>query len=254
MAFESVIFMLVEEKPRTYERQRNADNKDWLFLNLQMMEYRQAWDLQARLVMARKNNIIDSDILLLLEHPAVFTLGRRGGRENLIVSGEFLDKFGIPVIQIERGGNITYHGPGQLIAYPIVDLEVARLNVDTYVERLEETMIRTARNFDVQAHRNPLNRGIWVGNNKMGSIGIALRKGVSFHGLALNVNLSLEPFTWINPCGLKNVGVTSIKKESRRDVTMQVVRHVFINHFQTVFEIELVPSTLQEITQAMTTT
>jgi lipoate-protein ligase B len=221
----------------------------WLSLDLDRFDYKKSLELQHRLVAARKIRVLESNILLLLEHPAVFTLGRRGGLENLTVSREFLDKSGIPVIQVERGGNITYHGPGQLIAYPIIDLEAARLDVDKYVELLEEIMIRTAREFDVQAQRNPMNRGIWMGNNKMGSIGIAIRKGVSFHGLALNVNLSLEPFTWINPCGLDQVGVTSIEKESKREVTMQEVRHAFKNHFKTIFEVELVTSNLDEVTR-----
>ncbi len=239
--------MASEIQTKLYNQQRTADTVDWLFLDLPAMEYQKAWNLQSRLVAARKDKIIDADILLLLEHPAVFTLGRRGGLENLIVSREFLDKSGIPIIRVERGGNITYHGPGQLIAYPIVDLEAARLDVDNYVERLEEVMIRTARDFDVRAQRNPLNRGLWVGNNKMGSIGIAVRKGVSFHGLALNVNLALEPFGWINPCGLENVGVTSLEKESKKDADMQVVRRAFVNNFKMVFGVELILSNLQEV-------
>jgi lipoate-protein ligase B len=228
---------------------RNRQPATWLYLDLDTVDYKKTLELQHRLVAARKTPVLESNILLLLEHPAVFTLGRRGGLENLTVSREFLDKSGIPVIQVERGGNITYHGPGQLIAYPIIDLEAARLDVDKYVELLEEIMIRTAREFDVQAQRNPLNRGIWMGNNKMGSIGIAIRKGVSFHGLALNVNLSLEPFTWINPCGLDQVGVTSIEKESMQDVSMQEVRQAFKNHFKTISEVELVTSNLDEVTR-----
>jgi lipoate-protein ligase B len=226
---------------------RNRQPATWLYLDLNTVDYKKTLELQHDLVAARKTRVLESNILLLLEHPAIFTLGRRGGLENLTVSGEFLDKSGIPVIQVERGGNITYHGPGQLIAYPIIDLEAARLNVDHYVELLEEIMIRTAREFGVQAQRNPLNRGIWIGNNKMGSIGIAIRKGVSFHGLALNVNLSLEPFTWINPCGLENVGITTIEKESKRDVSMQDARQAFINHFATVFEVGLVDAGLDEV-------
>ena len=226
---------------------RNLQNASWLYLDLDKVDYKKALELQHRLVAARKTRVLESNILLLLEHPAVFTLGRRGGLENMTVSRDFLDKTGIPVVQVERGGNITYHGPGQLIAYPIVDLEAARLNVDHYVERLEEIMIRTAREFDVHAQRNPLNRGIWIGNNKMGSIGIAIRKGVSFHGLALNVNLSLEPFTWINPCGLDQVGMTSIQKEARRDVSMQDARQSFTAQFATVFEVGLVDADLDEV-------
>jgi lipoate-protein ligase B len=226
---------------------RNRQPATWLYLDLDTVDYKKTLELQHRLVAARKTRELESNILLLLEHPAVFTLGRRGGLENLTVSREFLDKTGIPVIQVERGGNITYHGPGQLIAYPIVDLEAARLNVDHYVELLEEVMIRTAREFDVQSQRNPLNRGIWIGNHKMGSIGIAIRKGVSFHGLALNVNLSLEPFTWINPCGLDQVEMTSIQKVSKRDVSIQDARQAFINHFATVFEVGLVDAGLDEV-------
>ena len=226
---------------------RNRPPATWLYRDLDTVDYNKALELQHRLVTVRKTRALESDILLLLEHPAVFTLGRRGGLENLTVSREFLDKTGIPVVQVERGGDITYHGPGQLIAYPIVDLEAARLDVDHYVDLLEEIMIRTAREFDVHAHRNPLNRGIWTGNNKMGSIGIAIRKGVSFHGLALNVNLALEPFAWINPCGLDQIGVTSIQKESKRNVSMQDARQAFINHFATVFEVGLVDAGLDEM-------
>jgi lipoate-protein ligase B len=226
---------------------RNRQPATWLYLDLDTFGYKKTLELQHRLVAARKTCVLESNILLLLEHPAVFTLGRRGGLENLTVSREFLDKSGIPVIQVERGGDITYHGPGQLIAYPTIDLEAARLNVDHYVELLEEIMIRTAREFGVQAQRNPLNRGIWMGNNKMGSIGIAIRKGVGFHGLALNVNLSLEPFTWINPCGLENVGMTTIEKESKREITLRDARQAFINHFATVFEAGLVDSSLEEV-------
>jgi len=226
---------------------RNRQPANWLYLDLDRVDYKRTLELQHRLVAARKTRVLKSNILLLLEHPAVFTLGRRGGLENLTVSRKFLDKTGIPVIQVERGGNITYHGPGQLIAYPIVDLEAARLNVDHYVELLEEIMIRSAREFDVHAQRNPLNRGIWIGNNKMGSIGIAIRKGISFHGLALNVNLSLEPFTWINPCGLDQIGITSLQKESKRDISMQDARQIFIKHFARVFEGGLVDADLDEV-------
>jgi lipoate-protein ligase B len=216
-------------------------------VDLDTVDYKKALELQHRLVAARKTRVIESDTLLLLEHPAVFTLGRRGGLENLTVSREFLDKTGIPVIQVERGGNITYHGPGQLIAYPIVDLEAMRLKVDRYVELLEEIMIRTVRDFGVQTQRNPLNRGIWTGNHKMGSIGIAIRKGVSFHGLALNVNLALEPFTWINPCGLDQIAITSIQKASEQKVSMQEVRQAFIHHFAAVFEVGLVAAGINAV-------
>jgi len=219
----------------------------WLLVELPAMEYTKAWDLQNRLVGARKDGMIDKDIVLLLEHPPVFTLGRRGGLENLTVSEDFLKKAGIPVIHVERGGDITFHGPGQIVMYPIIDLRAARLGVIDYVGLLEEVMIRTAADWGIEAGRNPLNRGVWVGNNKLGSIGIAIRRGISFHGMAFNVNLSLEPFGWINPCGLHNIGITSMEKELSRKLSMDKVCEAIKRHVEAVFSVELVMTDLTQI-------
>ena len=123
------------------------------------MDYTKAWDLQTSLVDAGKKRIIDKDVILLLEHPPVFTLGRRGGLDDLTVPRDVLEKSGIPVVQVERGGVITFHGPGQLIMYPIIDLNAARLRVVDYVEKLEEVMIRAVADSGIIAERNSLNRG-----------------------------------------------------------------------------------------------
>ena len=131
-----------------------------LCVDLPVMEYTEVWNLQGRLVAARRDSEIDKDIILLLEHPPLFTLDRRGGRENLTVSNDFLKEAGIPVIQVERGGNITFHGPGQLVMYPIIDLRGGRLGVTDYVTALEEVMIRVAGDWGVRAERNSLNRGM----------------------------------------------------------------------------------------------
>jgi lipoate-protein ligase B len=219
----------------------------WLLVELPATEYTEAWDLQNRLVGARKDGIIDRDIVLLLEHPSVFTLGRRGGLKNLTVPEDFLEKAGIPVIHVERGGDITFHGPGQIVMYPIMDMGAARLGVTDYVELLEEVMIRTASDWGIEAGRNPLNRGVWVGNNKLGSIGIAIRRGISFHGMAFNVNLSLEPFGWINPCGLQNIGMTSMERELSRKLSMDEVREAVKRHVEKIFSVELVLSDLTQI-------
>ena len=216
-------------------------------IELPATEYTEAWDLQNRLVGARKDGVIDKDIVLFLEHPPVFTLGRRGGLENLTVSEDFLEKEGIPVIHVERGGDITFHGPGQIVMYPIIDIRAVRLGVIDYVELLEEVMIRTAADWGIEAGRNSLNRGIWVGNNKMGSIGIAIRKGISFHGMAFNVNLSLEPFGWINPCGLQNIGITSMERELSRKLSIEKVREAIKRHVEAVFSVELVMTDLTQI-------
>ncbi len=167
-----------------------------------MIDYNKAWQLQSELVAAKVNSSIDRDIILFLEHPAVFTLGRRGGRDYLLVGESFLEQSGISVVQVERGGYITFHGPGQLVVYTLIDLEARRLGVTDFVAALEEIMLQSVRAWGLTAQRSAANPGIWMGRRKMGSIGIALRKGISFHGLALNINLDLTPFSWIQPCGL----------------------------------------------------
>ena len=226
---------------------RNPHPETWLCVELPIIEYQKARDLQSYLVSARKDKIIDSDIILILEHPPVFTLGRRGGLENLCVSESFLEKSKIPLIHVKRGGDITFHGPGQIVVYPIINLEKAKLAVTDYVSNLEEVMIQTANDSGVHAHRSGLNRGIWVGKKKLGSIGIAVRRGISFHGMALNINLSLEPFSWINPCGLQNIKMTSIQQELSHPVSMSHVRQTVKQHFESIFGIELLATDMEKL-------
>lgn len=217
----------------------------WHAVDLGRMPYPDAWDLQLRLVEARSQGRVNHDVILFVEHPPVFTLGRRGGRENFLVSEELLRQSGIPIVQVERGGNITYHGPGQLVVYPIVHLPNMGLGVVDLVDRLEEVMIRTCAAWGIAAGRNALNRGAWVGMKKIGSIGIAVRRGVSFHGLALNVNLDLAPFGWIQPCGLEGVGVTSIAREADRPVAMGEALAAVERNIEAVFGIRLEPQTAE---------
>lgn len=218
---------------------RTTDSQTWLSVDFDTLEYSEALSLQHALVAARRSGTINRNVLLLLEHPPVFTLGRRGGSENLKVSPKFLEKHEIAVVQIERGGNITYHGPGQLVAYIIFDLNAGRNGVEDFVHRLEEVMLRVSNGWGVTAVRNRRNHGIWVGSHKLGSVGIAIRRGITFHGLALNVDPCLEHFGWINPCGLQNVGVTSIRREISRPVSMKDIRKAFRGHFSDVFSAEL---------------
>jgi lipoate-protein ligase B len=221
--------------------------KRWLCIDIPAMGYGEAWNLQGRLVAARKDKTIDTDVILFLEHPPVFTLGSRGGLNNLTVSESFLEKAGIPVIQVERGGDITFHGPGQLVVYPIIDLRGARLTVVDYIENLEQVMIKAAADWGINAVRHPMNRGVWVGNNKLGSVGIAIRRGIAFHGMALNVNPSLRPFGWINPCGLQDTRMTSLERELSRKVLMNQVRQSVKYHLKAVFGVDLVMTGLCEL-------
>jgi lipoate-protein ligase B len=214
--------------------------KTCLCLEMPLKEYRTALDLQRNIVFARQIGIIENDVVLILEHPPVFTLGRRAGTENLRASKAFLERKKIPLIPVERGGDITFHGPGQLVVYPIIDLAKAGLKVMDYVTNLEEIMLRAASDWGMPARRNSVNRGIWIENKKLGSIGISVQRGVTFHGFALNVNLSLKPFRWIHPCGLTDVRVTSMARELSQKISMSPVRKAVMHHFETVFGFKLV--------------
>lgn len=208
-----------------------------LFIDLSRTSYRDVYLLQQQLVQARYDGSLQEDCVLVTEHSPVYTLGRRGGQQFLHLSEQALADKGIELMHVERGGEITYHGPGQLVVYPIVSLRNRKIRVAEYVKMLEEVMIRLARIYDVYAMRNCRNRGVWVGDGaaKIGSIGIAIRHGISFHGLALNVDIDLEPFGWITPCGLEGVKVTSLAKETKYSLTVdQVKKHlpeVFISVF-----------------------
>jgi len=217
-----------------------------VFMDLGLLEYNRALDFQVQIVQSKIDRTILKDRILFVEHPCVFTLGKRGGEENLSVSKKFLDLKNIDLIQTNRGGNITYHCPGQAVMYPIVDLEKNKIGVKDFVHGLEEIMKLTAIDFNIDADRNSKNHGIWVNNSKIGSVGISIKRGISFHGLAMNINPDLEPFSWINPCGLTDISITSIEKEIKKNTTnnfdlsdypisMDRIKHAFINHFSSVF-------------------
>ncbi len=227
---------------------QNTDVLPCLYVELPLTGYRKAWQMQQAIVRAKTEGSLKSDVILILEHPPVYTLGRRGGTENLCVSKALLEKEDIDVVQVERGGDITYHGPGQVVVYLLMDIQRARLSVTDLVSAIEEIMIGTAAAFGVETERNPLNRGVWIGNAKLGSIGIAIRKGVTFHGLALNVNLDLTHFSWINPCGLQNIGMTSLKEATGRKINMEEVRHMIKGRIESVLGVDLEQIEPEELT------
>ena len=231
--------------------QHTTDLHTCYAVDLGMMDYNAAWKLQSDIVAARINGIIDTDIILFLEHPTVFTLGRRGGLEHLLVSEEFLKTAGIPIVHVERGGDITFHGPGQMVVYPIVNLKSRSFGVVDFVEILEDIMLATVRTWGIAAERNPANRGIWVGNNKMGSIGLAIRKGISFHGMALNVNVDLTPFSYIQPCGLQGVCMTSMQQELGSELSMNEVSATVKKQFEAVLDLQLTAASFSHLQQQL---
>lgn len=226
---------------------RKSAPREWLSLDLDLMDYEKALDLQRQLVSARHDRILETDAVLFLEHPPVFTLGRRRNLKNLKVPKSFLESQGIPVIPVERGGDITYHGPGQLVVYPILDLSASGWRVVEFVEALERVMLRTLMDWGIKAAGNPKNRGVWVGPSKIGSIGIAVRRSISFHGFALNVNIDLEPFNWVHPCGLQGVCMISMKEIMEKEIAMKDVRRATAAHIQEIFGVQMKPKTQDDI-------
>jgi len=215
-----------------------------IFKDLGVLEYKKALELQISTLQAKIDKIIDEDYIFFVEHQCVFTLGRRGGKENLTVSKKFLSEKNIDIIQTNRGGNITCHCPGQAVMYPIIDLEKNKIGVKDFVYGLEEIMKLTANDYGIDVGRNKKNHGIWAGNSKIGSVGIRVKKGISMHGIALNINPDLEPFSWINPCGLSDISITSIEKETNQfksvgknyDFAMDRIKNAFKKHFSYVFD------------------
>lgn len=221
--------------------------REWLAIDLPQMDYGKAQILQEQCVAAKADGRLREDLMFLLEHPAVFTLGRNGGRENLMVSDAFLDEAGVRVMPSERGGNITYHGLGQIVGYPVIDLQRARMGVGDYVGALEDSMLAVAKAWGVVADRDSRNRGIWVAGAKAGSIGLCLRHGMAFHGFALNVNNDLEPFQWINPCGLAGVRMTSLRQVSGHEIPMPELRQTVWQKIAQVFDVSLQPLSAGEL-------
>jgi lipoyl(octanoyl) transferase len=222
---------------------------DWSISHLGMMPYHDSHRLQLGLIEARRAGVLDVDIVLMLEHPPVFTMGRSCNRSNIIKDEKFLTAQRINTIAIERGGDVTFHGPGQLVVYLLIDLKARGMDIRSFVMSLEEVMIRSARDQGISATRDPRNIGVWVNGEKLGSIGIAIRHGITFHGFALNVNVDLTPFQWIYPCGLKDVSMTSLSILKKAEVNMADVYKSVEGHLQDVFHIGLKPVPSQWLEQ-----
>jgi len=219
-----------------------------LIIDFGSLDYRTCWDLQHRVHHLRREQRLP-DCLLLGEHPHVFTIGKRGRRDNVLVAETVLKQRHIPCLTIERGGDVTYHGPGQLVGYPIFALRGKGMGVVDFVERLEEVMIRTLDDWGIRGERNPKNRGVWLGEEKIGFVGIAVQRGISYHGVALNVDPDLSFFDMINPCGFTDVKTTSMAAAAHRPVAMDRVKQRIAAHFAEVFERGFTPLDIDDLLQ-----
>jgi lipoyl(octanoyl) transferase len=221
-----------------------------IFHNIQSIDYLEAWDFQEELL----NNIVERRLsspennpnsLILCEHPHVYTLGKSGTQNNLLINDEFLSKINATFYKTNRGGDITYHGPGQIVAYPIFNLQLMKLGIRDYVHRIEEVVILTLKDYGIEAERLDGATGVWIdidiphATRKICAIGVRVSRLVSMHGLAFNVNTNLDYFNYINPCGFVDKGVTSMQKELGKEVEFEEVKAKMLNNFVKIFNLEI---------------
>lgn len=232
----------------------NHDDKICWLVDLGRLPYAAACDLQGRAVDARKAGRIP-DVLLLCEHPHVITLGRNGNQENLRASNRLLEQMNVEFHATNRGGDITYHGPGQIVGYPILDLTQHRRDVRWYAGQLEELMIRATADFGLAAHRSDAGHGVWVdapgGEEKLAALGVHLSRWVSSHGFAYNVSSDLRYFDLIVPCGIAGKRPTSLERALGRGVGTSEVKPLLAAHFAEVFSRRMVPQTPQRLDEAI---
>lgn len=233
-----------------------------LFKDIGSLRYKDAWDYQEKLL--QENVLVKSRLreledtgeesdttlstihhLLFVEHPHVYTLGKSGHMENVLLTEENLAKRGIDFFRINRGGDITYHGPGQIVGYPIFDLERFYTDIGKYLRNIEEVVIKTLADYGLKGERSAGETGVWLDPDKKGyerkicAIGVRTSRWVTMHGFALNVNTDLNYFNFIIPCGIQNKQVTSLQKELGGELDMEEVKLRLRNHFEEVFEIKL---------------
>ena len=230
-------------------------NKKVKITELGFLPYSEAWDIQEEyfsntIAVKRQNRQLDSSILtenhlLLVEHPPVFTLGKSGKIDHLLLKEEVLKSKGIAFFKTNRGGDITFHGPGQLVGYPILDLDNFFTDIHKYLRYLEEIIIKTLSDFGLNSARSDGETGVWLDLDtpfarKICAMGVRASRWVTMHGFALNINTDLSYFDYIVPCGIQGKGVTSIAKELNREVDPSLVKAAVLKHFSEVFEVEII--------------
>lgn len=223
------------------------------YSDLGVLDYQQTWDLQERLLQenlrlkaeASGGPVATQHHLLLVEHPPVYTLGKSGKMEHVLIDAATREAKGIQFFKINRGGDITFHGPQQLVGYPILDLEKFYTDIGRYLRSLEEVIILTIADFGLKGERSPGETGVWLDatvpgrERKICAMGVRCSRWVTMHGFALNVNTDLQYFNYIIPCGIENKAVTSIEKELGYAVDMEAVKSRLTKHFETVFGVEI---------------
>ncbi len=215
-------------------------------IDLGQKDYKEVWDLQKIIHQKRVEKEI-TDTLLLVEHNPVITMGKSGKQNNLLIPFKLLEEKGIAYYQIERGGDVTYHGPGQVVGYPIINIKEGLIGIRPFIERLENVIIATLVEFGIKGEKKEKMIGVWTETGKICSIGVAVKRWVSFHGFAFNVNTNLKHFDLIVPCGLKNVTMTSMQKILNKEISLDRVKKSIIKNFGVIFKKRLEERCLKEI-------
>ena len=217
-----------------FDRIWNMNNKILTYCDLAFIDYKEAWNLQKEIFSKRASGEVE-DFLFLLEHPNTYTLGKTAHKENLKGTEDYLKENQISVYDIDRGGDITYHGPGQIVGYPIVDLNNWFKDTHKYLRALEEVIIKTCAEYNLSCERNPKYTGVWIEDRKIAAIGIKVSRWITMHGFAFNVNTDLNLFNGIIPCGIQDKSVTSLSKELNREIETQDVKVKLLANFKDVF-------------------
>jgi lipoyl(octanoyl) transferase len=239
--------LMVSSKPLILIHLNNQDMALFNFIETGIFDYKKCWDHQESLL----EKVVQSRILtgkpseenyfLLVEHPHVYTLGKSGDPDNLLISPEFLEKIGASLYKINRGGDITYHGPGQIVGYPIIDLEYYHLSIRDFIWKMEEAIIQTIAEFGLQGDRKQGATGVWLDVDnvlkarKICAMGVRVSHYVTMHGFALNVNTDLQYFGYINPCGFVSAAVTSLQKELGKTIDMNLVTSILKEKFNQIY-------------------
>jgi len=223
------------------------EKEAWI-LNLDAVPYEEALALQKKLVTMRSQGTI-YDTLILLEHPPVVTVTRKATLKNILASPDELQEKGISLCQTNRGGDITYHGPGQIVGYPIMDLKDHGKDLHKYIRSIEEMIIRLLMDYGIAAHRDKANPGVWIENDKIAAVGIAVKSSwTTMHGFSFNVNPDLNHYSLIVPCGIATKGITSLSKLLGTPIGVEEVREKLIHHYAEVFKLRTRKVSLAELT------
>lgn len=215
-------------------------------LSLGRYDYRRGLELQERMLKQRQDGEI-IDTLVLVEHNPVLTLGKSGKRENIVASDQALSKEGIEIVEIGRGGDVTYHGPGQIVGYPIINIKNHKLGVKDYVHKIEELFIRlTDREYGLESYRDEINNGVWLNGKKITAVGFSVKRWVTMHGFAFNLNTNLDHFKYIIPCGISGREATSLAAELGRELDFDEASQKVVEYFCEVFNYDQVEFITEE--------